>query len=208
MTPDDDVVAAAKQGDPEAWRELYRAHAGRLLLWLESRHAGMDDSPDDLAADAWLVAAEKVSDFHGTADDFAGWLFGIARNHAANARRRTGRRQAAAAAMPAVEGSTPGPESVLAGADWVRHALAALPARERDVITCLEVLDLDVAATAEALGISSVAVRVARHRGLKKLRGLLPAPVAPLRTTGHPTMLPTVEVLPTVEPAGPEATGV
>ena len=39
-------------------------------------------------------------------------------------------------------------------------------------MTCLEVLGLDIAATAEALDISAVAVRVARHRGLKKLRAL------------------------------------
>ncbi|WP_281369705.1 RNA polymerase sigma factor, partial [Nocardioides pelophilus] len=71
-----------------------------MLLWLESRASGLDDSPDDLASEAWLVAAQKIADFHGTSSDFAGWLFGIARNHAANARRRSGRRQAASAAIP------------------------------------------------------------------------------------------------------------
>ncbi len=172
MTTDDDLVAAAKSGDPDAWRELYRAHAGRLLLWLETRAGPGGDTPEDLAAAAWMVAAEKVADFHGSSSDFAGWLFGIARHHAANSRRRTGRRQAAAAGLPSSEPVDLGPEHLLVGDAWVRHALATLPDRERDVVTCLEVLDLDVAATAEALGISAVAVRVARHRGLKKLRNL------------------------------------
>lgn len=176
MRSDDGVVAAAKSGDPDAWRELYRAHAGRLLLWLETRATGLDDSPDDLAAESWLVAAQKIADFHGTSSEFAGWLFGIARNHTANARRRSGRRQAAAAAIPADDPVLPGPESLLAGAEWVREALQALPERERDVVACLEVLQLDVPSTAEALGISAVAVRVARHRGLKKLRVALPPP--------------------------------
>lgn len=175
MRSDDDLVAAAKSGDPEAWRELYRAHAGRLLLWLEARATGLDDGADDLAAESWLVAAQKIADFHGTSSDFAGWLFGIARNHTANARRRSGRRHAASAALSADE-HAPGPESAFAGAEWVREALQALPARERDVVTCLEVLGLDVTATAEALDITAVAVRVARHRGLKKLRGTLPHP--------------------------------
>ncbi|UMG91696.1 sigma-70 family RNA polymerase sigma factor [Nocardioides sp. TF02-7] len=66
-----------------------------------------------------------------------------------------------------------GPESAFVGSEWVREALGHLPERERDVVTCLEVLDLDVATTAEALGISAVAVRVARHRGLKRLRSVL-----------------------------------
>jgi len=174
---DDDLVAAAKNGDPDAWRGLYRAHAGRLLLWLETRATGLDESPDDLAAESWLVAAQKIADFHGTSSEFAGWLFGIARNHTANSRRRSGRRQAASAAIPAEDHLVPGPESVFTGAEWVREALQTLPDRERDVITCMEVLELDAAATAEALGISAVAVRVARHRGLKKLRGtVLPPP--------------------------------
>ncbi|KAA1418814.1 sigma-70 family RNA polymerase sigma factor [Nocardioides humilatus] len=178
MRSDDDLVAAAKSGDPEAWRALYRAHAGRLLLWLETRASGLDETPEDLAAESWLVAAHKIADFHGDSSEFAGWLFGIARNHAANARRRSGRRQAAAAALPTDDRTAPGPESVFAGAEWVREALASLPARERDVITCMEVLELDAAATAEALGISAVAVRVARHRGLKRLRGQEPPSAA------------------------------
>lgn len=175
MRSDDGLVAAAKGGDPDAWRELYRAHAGRLLLWLETRAAGIEDSADDLAAESWLVAAQKIADFHGNSSEFAGWLFGIARNHTANARRRSGRRQAASAAIPD-DPVVPGPESVYAAAEWVREALHSLPERERDVVTCLEVLELDVAATAEALGISAVAVRVARHRGLKKLRGRFALP--------------------------------
>jgi RNA polymerase sigma-70 factor, ECF subfamily len=173
---DDDLVAAAKGGDPDAWRELYRAHAGRLVVWLETRTSGLDETADDLAAESWLVAAQKISDFHGTSSEFAGWLFGIARNHAANSRRRSGRRQAASAAIPADDHAVPGPESAYAGAEWIREALQGLPDRERDVVTCLEVLGLDVTATSEALGISAVAVRVARHRGLKKLRGALPQP--------------------------------
>jgi RNA polymerase sigma-70 factor (ECF subfamily) len=48
--------------------------------------------------------------------------------------------------------------------------LADLPRREREVVACLEVIGLDVAATAEALGMSATAVRVARHRGLRRLR--------------------------------------
>lgn len=173
MHDDDAVVAAAKVGDPDAWRALYRAHAGRLLVWLESRHTGLGDSAEDIAAAAWLVAAEKIADFTGSSDDFAGWLFGIARHFGLNSRRRAGRRAESDAARPAAEVTIAGPEVTLAESDWVRHTLAALPARERDVLTCMEVLELDAAATSEALGISAVAVRVARHRGLKKLRGQL-----------------------------------
>jgi len=176
VSPDDETVAAAKAGDPDAWRALYRAHAGRLLVWLESRARGGGDTGEDLAAATWLTAAEKIADFNGSSDEFAGWLFGIARNYGLNSRRRHARRAAVDSAMPLEDPSTPGPEVTLTASDWVRSTLAGLPDRERDVLTCMEVLDLDAAATAEALGMSAVAVRVARHRGLKRLRGQLTMP--------------------------------
>lgn len=176
MTPDDPTVAAAKAGDPDAWRELYRAHAGRLLLWLESRApADSAVSADDLAAETWLVAASRIREYTGSSSDFAGWLFGIGRRHAANARRLSGRRRTAptdeVASLDA--GLVPGPDAMLPERDWLRSAVRSLPPRERDVVVCVDVIGLDVAATTHALGISAVAVRVARHRGLRKLRALL-----------------------------------
>ncbi|GAA3647581.1 RNA polymerase sigma factor [Nocardioides ginsengisoli] len=176
MRADDELVTAAKRGDSTAWRELYRAHAGRLLLWLEARAVPGSEAPEDLAAAAWLVAAERVADFSGTSSDFGGWLFGIARNHASNAYRRTTTRTKGLETLGADATLVlPGPEHRLIAEEWVHEALAALPPRERDVIACTEVLDLDISGTAAALGMTAVAVRVARHRGLKRLRNLLDA---------------------------------
>ncbi len=42
------------------------------------------------------------------------------------------------------------------------------------MVGCIDGLGLDVEATARALGISAVAVRVARHRGLRRLRTNFP----------------------------------
>ncbi|MBZ5737380.1 RNA polymerase sigma factor [Nocardioides mangrovi] len=174
---DDEQVTRAKQGDAEAWRALYRAHAGRLLVWLGTRPTqDYAVAPEDLAAEAWLVAAQKVQDFHGDSDAFAGWLFGIARHLGSNISRRGQRRATTPAdtlTMP--HPAVSGPEAAYAGHDWVTRVLAGLPPRERDVVTCCDVVGLDVAATAEALGMTAVAVRVARHRGLRRLRGLVPA---------------------------------
>ena len=165
-------VDRARLGEAEGWRALYAAHAGRLVVWLSTSESGdVVASAEDLAAEAWLVAAEKIGSFRGDDDDFAGWLFGIARNVAANARRRTHRRNTWA--TDPHHGSL---DAGLSGAgvpghlDRVRGILDELPAREREVVACLEVVGLDVATTAQALGISQTAVRVARHRGLSRLR--------------------------------------
>ncbi|SDC15982.1 RNA polymerase sigma factor [Nocardioides lianchengensis] len=171
---DDDLVARAKTGDPEAWRELHRAHAGRLVAWLSARPSG--DSmvaPEDVASDAWLVAATKVADFTGSADDFAGWLFGIARKISGGTKRRSDRRRTDPAEVEDHLPAVPDPTLSLEERDWVRHAIASLPPRERDVIGLVDGLGFDNHGAATALGISAVAVRVARHRGLRRLRSRL-----------------------------------
>jgi len=167
---DDDVVAAAKRGDQDAWRALYRAHAGRLVVWLETRSGGdRAVTAEDVAAQTWLIAAEKVRDYDGTMEDFGGWLFGIARRVAANVQRRTGRRRTDPVADMPVEASE-GPEATVADTVWVRDILTQLSPRERDVVACVDVVGLTVADTARALGLTPVAVRVARHRALRRLR--------------------------------------
>lgn len=172
MSTDDDLVARAKRGDAEAWRALYRDHAGRLVVWLSTRPTSdAAVASEDLAAETWLVAAEKVHSFHGTSDEFAGWLFGIARKLGGNVHRRGLRRRTHPQdphTMPETQ-TTAGPEPAYAAQDWVRRALAALPDREREVVACREVVGLDVAATALALGISAASVRVAHHRGMRRL---------------------------------------
>jgi RNA polymerase sigma-70 factor (ECF subfamily) len=175
---DDELISRAKQGDSEAWRALYQAHAARLVVWLDtrpSRDAAVQS--EDLAAEAWLTSAGKIAEFQGTSEQFAGWIFGIARNLSRNATRRSNRR----GTDPTDELDRPSSddlEGLLAGRDWVRRALARLPEREREVVACLDVVGLDVAQTARALDMSPVAVRVAHHRGLRKLRMQPTAPTA------------------------------
>ena len=177
MSSDDELVARAKRGDAEAWRALYRDHAGRLLVWLSTRpRSDVAVAAEDLAAEAWLTAAEKIGSFHGSSSEFAGWLFGIARKLGSNVHRRGRRRRTDPVDLSSL-GEHPtvaGPESAYAVRDWVLRALTALPPRERDVVACREVVGLDVEATATALGISSAAVRVAHHRGLRRLAVTLP----------------------------------
>lgn len=170
---DDSVIERAKRGDQDAWRALYRTHAARLVMWLRIRPTGdAATSADDLASEAWYVAASKVSDFDGTVDEFGGWLFGIARNLSATTRRTADRRATAPVSQDDLTARLPGIDDHALDherLDWVRSQLATLTPRERDVIGLIDALGLTVRDAAEALGISSVAVRVARHRGLRRL---------------------------------------
>lgn len=167
------LVELARAGQADAWRALYRAHAGRLVAWLRTRPTGdAAADPDDVAAEAWLVAASKIADFEGDEDQFAGWLFGIARHLQANARRRTDRRHTTAGDVEPA-GSQADTTLAILEQDWLSHVLTQLPPRERDAVGLVDALGLDSRAAAHALGVSGVALRVARHRGLKRLRRLM-----------------------------------
>lgn len=177
-TADDLTIARAKAGDADAWRQLYEHVGGRLVVWLTAQaHLDAALDADDIAHDAWVTAAGKIADFTGSVDDFTGWLFGIARNLTLNANRRTIRRANSPLAddavlvdrREAVDSATP----IAVQLDWTRRLLSRLPAREAQVVACIEVVGLDVAATSASLEISTTAVRVAHHRAVRRLRTLV-----------------------------------
>jgi RNA polymerase sigma-70 factor (ECF subfamily) len=95
---------------------------------------------------------------------------------ARNAQRRTSRRRTSPTTIEILDLSTPDRAQAANVAPdsegWIAWLLSHLPERERQVVACLDVVGLDVASTCAALGMSATAVRVARHRGLRRLRGL------------------------------------
>ena len=176
----DELVVRARVGDEDAWAELYGDHAERLVVWLgHLPHVDPASDAEDVAAEAWLTASHKIADFSGDRHDFAGWLFGIARNVARNRHRASNRRRTSPEDH-AVDGDRFGrvedPAYGVVADDAARRLIARLPEREAQVVACLDVVGLDVATTRGALGMSAGAVRVAHHRGLRRLRGML-APV-------------------------------
>ncbi len=179
--PPDALVSAARAGDQAAWRTLYGAHDRRLTVWLRSLpHGDALDSPEDLAAEAWLLAAAKLGEFRGSDDDFAGWLFTLARNLAANSHRKAVRRRTdplpVDESADAAWGFARDDVAHVDAQDTTRELLSHLSRREAEVVACIDVVGLDVASTARALGMKPTAVRVARHRALGRLRRILSRP--------------------------------
>jgi RNA polymerase sigma-70 factor (ECF subfamily) len=181
----DELVLRAQRGEEAAWAELYGDHAERLVVWLDHlAHLDPATDAEDIAAEAWLTAARRVGDFSGDRHDFAGWLFGIARNVARSRYRATRRRSPAGWTVDEVLGGgsvAVDPAHGVASDDLARRLIAELPEREAQVVACIDVVGLDVASTGQALDMNAGAVRVAHHRGLRRLRGLLAEPRTALR---------------------------
>ncbi len=140
----------AKEGDVDAYAVLLRAHeaAARRLAAVVS---GIGDA-DEVAQDAFVKAWGGLGSFRPSSP-FRPWLLRIVANEARNRRRAAGRRagyELRFATDRAVAVASSPESAVLAAAtqQTLRAALAGLPTRERDVVTCRYVAGLSEEETA------------------------------------------------------------
>jgi RNA polymerase sigma-70 factor (ECF subfamily) len=182
-TPDE-VLTAARRGDEDAFRLLYRDFQPKLLRYLRVL-VGAD--AEDVASDAWLQIARDLGSFHGDLDGFRGWATTIARNRAMDHLRRQQRR-------PVVHGTVEdvaepaGPDDTAQAAvdsvatDAALALIARLPKDQAEAVLLRVVVGLDAKAAAKVLGKRPGAVRTAAHRGLRTLAAHLDASPPPGRT--------------------------
>ncbi len=111
------AVGRAQQGDPDAFRLLYRDIQPRLLRYLHTL-AGQD--AEDIASETWLQVTRDLPGFTGTYDGFRGWVATIARHRALDHLRRHARKPPALA-IPAEDLAT-----WPAADDTAQHALDAV----------------------------------------------------------------------------------
>lgn len=83
------ALSAARRGDEQAFRTVYRDVQPKLLRYLQSL-VGAD--ADDVSSDAWLQISRDLHTFQGDYDRFRGWASIIARNRAIDHIRRAARR--------------------------------------------------------------------------------------------------------------------
>lgn len=157
-----------------ALSELYAAHARGLvrLAWLLLHD---EQDAEEVVQDAFVAVHRRWGRLRdeGAA---AAYLRRCVVNGARSALRRRGVRERYAASLAAAERAqqavrTPDDAVIQRETgDEVLAALVALPARQREVLVLRYYLDLDVAETAAALGISAGSVKTHAHRGLATLR--------------------------------------
>jgi RNA polymerase sigma factor (sigma-70 family) len=124
---------------------------------------------EDVTALAFERAFRKRTSFDSRRGSERSWVFGIARNAALDELRRR-KRSAPLTAEPAAEEEEA--ERALRRAA-VRAALAAMPARDRELIALKFHAGLDNAELAEVLGVSVTNAGTRLHRALTKLREML-----------------------------------
>src|SRR5215467_12129273 len=169
------VLAAAQGGSGEAFSRLWRDGNPALLRYLRVMVPG---AAEDVAADTWVQVVRGLAAFGGDEQAWRAWLFTTARWRAFDERRRRSRRPV----TPLVEVA---PEHLPVSQDAADVAIerlatrsmmalvAELPAAQAEVILLRVVAGLDNEAVARLTGRSPGAVRVAAHRGLRRLAQIL-----------------------------------
>jgi RNA polymerase sigma-70 factor, ECF subfamily len=188
------AVGRAQDGDPDAFRALYRDTQPRLLRYL---HTLVGDDAEDIASETWLQVTRDLASFAGDYDGFRGWVATIARHRALDHLRHHARRPPAlpvpAEDLAAYPSGRPATDDTADGALEALSTSAALalintlPADQAEAVLLRAVLGLDAATAAKVLGKRPGAVRTAAYRGLRTLAtrldagARLPAGVTPER---------------------------
>ena len=167
------ALRAPARDETDSWErfeELYRAsrddvHAYALTLLRDSAAA------EDVTALAFERAYRRRRTFDRRRGEERAWLFGIARNAALDELRR--RRRLATLVTDPEDSEAAGPNDgveVALRRTAVRTALAALPARDRELIALKFHAGLTNAELARVLGVSESNAGTMLHRTMEKLR--------------------------------------
>lgn len=158
--------------------ELFRSVQPALLRYLATLGGPL---ADDVAGDTWLSVVRSLHRFSGDEAGWRAWVFTIAHSRLRDAQRRAARVPDTVDADE-VLGSRPDGFDVAAHVEVIFSTEAALalvaklPKDQAEAVLLRHVAGLDVARAAKVLGKRPGAVRVAAHRGLRRLSALL-APV-------------------------------
>jgi RNA polymerase sigma-70 factor (ECF subfamily) len=165
------TLAAARGGDEAAFTCLFRDVQPALLRYLQviaPRFA------DDVAGETWLQVVAGLARFRGGEDAFRAWVFTIARHRAIDAGRSRARRRTVphpgseqAERLPAPDAADLALEAISTQA--VVALIARLPRDQAEIIMLRVVAGLSTQDVARMVGKSQGAVRVAAHRGLRRL---------------------------------------
>jgi len=174
-----DILASAQAGDDAAFTTIFRDVQPALLRYLRL----IAPDAEDVASETWLQVVSGLCRFRGEEQEFRAWLFTIARHRAADSGRSRARRPAVPLELTEVDQLLTSPDAADQALEAVSTRavltlIASLPGDQAEIIMLRVVAGLEAREVARIVGKTPGAVRVAAHRGLRKLAGLVGRPDA------------------------------
>jgi RNA polymerase sigma-70 factor (ECF subfamily) len=178
----DAVVADAVAGDRDALREVLETIRPIVVRYCRARVGAFERSglsADDVAQEVCLAAVMALPRYRDRGRPFLAFVYGIAAHKVADAYRAVGRDLSYVTdTVPERWSAEPGPEQAAIDADSVTRMselLEILPDKQREILILRVVVGLSAKETAEAVGSTAGAVRVAQHRALARLKSAIAA---------------------------------
>ncbi|GAA3675780.1 RNA polymerase ECF family sigma subunit [Lentzea atacamensis] len=169
----DDHVARAVAGDRAAINRLLGTIRPLVVRYCRAR-VGSFASADDVAQDVCLAVLTSLPSYRDQGRPFLAFVYGIAAHKVADSyRSHTRNRAEAVAEVPESTDTDAGPEQRAMQGELSEHMAAllrVLPEKQREIVVLRVVVGLSAEETAEAVGSTPGAVRVAQHRALARLR--------------------------------------
>jgi RNA polymerase sigma-70 factor (ECF subfamily) len=155
------LVRSAQSGDGDAFAQLYQRFTRMVHGVVLARIARTE--VDDVVQDVFMAAYQRLGELREPAA-FGGWLAAIARNRAADHRRRL------VAVHPVVEAAAPARTHEHVEALAILDTIRSLPDAYSETLVLRLVEGMTGAEIAERTGLTPGSVRVNLHRGMKLLR--------------------------------------
>ena len=177
----DALVAAAMAGERAAVEELITTIRPLIVRYCRGRLGRFDRSSvsaDDVAQEVCLAVLTALPGYRVQGRPFLAFVYGIASHKVIDAHRAATRNRAEPVSdVPDRVESADGPEQhslrLELSAEMARM-LDKLPDKQREILVLRVVVGLSAEETAEAVGSTPGAVRVAQHRALARLRKSMP----------------------------------
>jgi RNA polymerase sigma-70 factor, ECF subfamily len=176
------VVAAAVDGDRRAMDMLLARVRPLIVRYCRARVGRQERSfasADDVAQEVCLAVLTALPGYKDQGRPFLAFVYGIAAHKVADAHRAAARNRAEPVAqVPDEPELHAGPEQTAMRAELSEQMttlLRVLPDKQREILVLRVVVGLSAEETADAVGSTPGAVRVAQHRALARLRSALPS---------------------------------
>ncbi|TFV56868.1 sigma-70 family RNA polymerase sigma factor [Mycobacterium sp. PS03-16] len=181
----DAVVAEAVAGNRDALREVLETIRPIVVRYCRARIGATERSglsADDVAQEVCLAAITALPRYKDQGRPFLAFVYGIAAHKIADAHRAASRNKSDPTdVVPERYSSEAGPEQMAIDAESsarMQELLRVLPEKQREILILRVVVGMSAEETAEAVGSTAGAVRVAQHRALARLK-------AEIISTGH-----------------------
>ncbi|MCI0712066.1 MAG: sigma-70 family RNA polymerase sigma factor [Chloroflexi bacterium] len=160
------IIAKARQRDPDAITALYREYVQRIARYIDYR---VHDAAvvEDLTANVFLTMVERLPEFEDRGVPFEAWLYRIAATEVAGYYRREGRPHVEL--LPEAMSVPEAAIQQLQEAEAVRRAVNQLESDDQLILFFRFVEDRSHQDVGKLVGKSARAVATAQHRALKKL---------------------------------------